>query len=51
MSVTKLWNFMGGTQYIWNFISSFSIVVAPLHAIMASGKSFRWRKTWPNDFE
>ena len=36
--------FIGATQYLRKFIASFSIVVAPLHAITVSGKSFQWGK-------
>jgi hypothetical protein len=33
--------FVGATQYLRNFIASFSIVAATLHAITTSGKSFQ----------
>jgi hypothetical protein len=39
-NVTEVRIFVGETQYLWKFIASFSMVVAPLHAITASGKSF-----------
>ena len=39
-NVTKIRSFIGATQYLKKFIASFSAVVAPLHAITASGKSF-----------
>ena len=43
-NVTKVRSFIGTTQYLRKFISSFSPVAAPLHAITTSGKSFQWGK-------
>jgi len=42
---------MGATQYLIKFIVKFSTVVAPLHAIIAKGKSFHWDKTQHKSFE
>jgi hypothetical protein len=39
-NVTKFRSFFGETQYIRNFIESFSLVDAPLHAITSNGKIF-----------
>jgi hypothetical protein len=40
-NVTEIRSFVGATQYLQKFIASFSTVVAPLHVITASGKSFQ----------
>ena len=39
-NVTKVRIFVGVVQYLRKFIASFSMVVARLHAITTSGKSF-----------
>jgi hypothetical protein len=36
--ITKFRSFFGATQYLWNFIALFSVVVAPLCSITMSGK-------------
>lgn len=41
---TEVRSFIGAEQYLRKFIASFSMVVAPLHAITTSSKSFQWRK-------
>jgi hypothetical protein len=43
-NVTKVRSFVGATQYLIKFIASFLVVVAPLHAIIASGKCFQWSR-------
>jgi hypothetical protein len=32
--------FVGESRYMWNFISSSSMVVVPIHAITTSGNNF-----------
>jgi hypothetical protein len=39
-NVTKVRIFCGGTQYLQKFIASFSVMVAPLHAITTNGQEF-----------
>jgi hypothetical protein len=51
MNVTKVNIFWGETQYLRNFIASFSVVVAPLHAITSTGKSFQWGKNQQKEFD
>jgi hypothetical protein len=48
---TEVRSFVGETQYLWKFIASFSAIVAPLHAITSSGKSFQWLKNQQKAFE
>lgn len=43
-NVTKVRSFIGAAQYLRKFIASFLEVAAPLHTIIASGKSFQWGK-------
>jgi hypothetical protein len=38
------------TNYLQKFTASFLVVVAPLHAIKTSGKSFQWGKNQQKDF-
>jgi hypothetical protein len=47
---TEVRSSVGESQYLWKFIASFSTIVAPLHAIAVSGKSFQWRKNQHKDF-
>ena len=49
-NVTKVSNFVGETQYLWKFIASLSTVVAPLHTITMSDKSFQGGKNKQKDF-
>jgi len=42
-NVIEVRNFVRATQYPLKFMVSFSAVVAPLHAIKTSGKSFQSR--------
>jgi hypothetical protein len=46
----KLGDFWGNTVPM-KFIASFSVVVAPLHAITTSGKSFQWGKNQQKYFD
>jgi hypothetical protein len=39
---TKVRSFVGAVQYLQKFISYFSSIVAPLHLIKTSSKSFQW---------
>jgi len=39
-NVYEVRNFVGVAQYLRQFITSFSTIVAPLNAIIKSGKSF-----------
>jgi hypothetical protein len=39
-NVIEVRRFVGATQYLNKFITSFSIVASPLHAITINGKSF-----------
>ena len=48
---TKVRSFVGATQHLWKFIASFSAVDTPLHAIIASGKSFQWGKNQEKAFD
>jgi hypothetical protein len=41
--------FAGETQYLWNFIASFLVVDAPLHAITSSAKIFQSGKNQKKD--
>ena len=50
-NVTKVRSFIGATQYLRKFIDSFSSVVAPLHTITTSGKSFQWGKGQQKAFD
>jgi hypothetical protein len=50
-NVTEVRSFFGATQYLQKFIASFSVVVAPLHAITTSGKSFQWGKNQQKAFD
>jgi hypothetical protein len=43
-NVNEVRSFVGVTQYSRKFIASFLVIVAPLHAIKISGKSFQWGK-------
>ena len=45
-NVTEFNIFFGETQHLQKFISSFLVVVAPLHAITTHGKSFQWGKVF-----
>lgn len=49
-NATKVQSFWEN-QYLQKFIDSFSIMAAPLHAIMTSGKSSQWEKNQKNNFE
>ena len=51
INVSKVRSFIGAAEYLRKFIASFLVVVAPLHAIIASGKSFQWGKGQKNDFD
>jgi hypothetical protein len=42
--------FVRETHYLQNFIASFLAVIAPLHAITTSCKSFQWGKNQPKEF-
>jgi hypothetical protein len=48
---TKVRNFFGETQYLRKFIASFLAVVAQLHAIKMSSKTFQWGKNQQNAFD
>jgi hypothetical protein len=48
---TEVRIFVGKAHYLWNFIDSFSIVVAPLHAITMRSKSSQWGKNKENAFD
>ena len=50
-NVSKVISFFGAAQCMRKFIASFSMVVAPLHTIIASGKSFHWGKGYQRDLE
>jgi len=50
-NATKVRSFDGVVKYIWKIILSFSAVLVPLHAIMASGKIFQWRKNQEKAFD
>ena len=41
-SVTKIWSFLGAVRYWRRFISNFSFIEVPLHALTSVKKSFRW---------
>ena len=43
-NVSEVKNFITVSKYLRKCITSFSILVAPLHAIISSGKSFQWGK-------
>jgi hypothetical protein len=43
-NINEFRSFVGETQYLKKFITYFSMLVAPFHAITSSGKSFHWRK-------
>lgn len=43
-NVFEVRSFIGVAQYLRKFITSFSVLVAPLHAIITSAKSFQWGK-------
>jgi hypothetical protein len=48
---TEVRSFVGATQYLQKFIASFLAIVAPLHAITTSGKSFLWGKNQQKAFD
>jgi hypothetical protein len=48
---TEVRIFVGVAQYLWKFIASFSVVVAPLHTITTSGKIFQWQKNKHKAFD
>jgi hypothetical protein len=48
---TKVRSFVGAARYLRKFIASFSAIVAPLHAITASGNSFRLGKNQQKAFD
>jgi hypothetical protein len=50
-NVTEVGSFFGAAQYLRKFIASFSVVLAPLHAITANGKSFQWGKNQQKAFD
>eukprot|EP00253_Pinus_taeda_P034057 PITA_34057 len=50
-SLVYVRSFIGETQYLRKFITSFSVVTTQLHAITISGKSFQWGKCQQKDFE
>jgi hypothetical protein len=50
-NVTEVGSFLGATKYLQKFIPSFSMVVAPLHAITSSGKSFQWGENQHKAFD
>ena len=41
-NVSEVRSFIGVAQCLRKFITSFSTIATPLHAIIASGKSFQW---------
>lgn len=41
---TEVRSFGGGLQFLQKFIASFLVVVAPLHVLITSNKSFQWGK-------
>jgi hypothetical protein len=41
-NVTEARIFVGVVEYLQNFIEYFSVIIAPLHTIAVSGKSFQW---------
>jgi len=41
-SATEIRSFLGATQYYGNFISNFSLIVAPLHVLTRLNKVFQW---------
>ena len=41
-SATEVRSFLGATQYWRKFISNFSLIVAPLHALTRLNKVFQW---------
>ena len=47
----KVRSFVGAARYLRKFIASFSAIVAPLHAITASGNSFRLGKNQQKAFD
>jgi hypothetical protein len=47
-NITKSRRFVGASQHLWKFITSFSMVVVPLHAIKTSGKSSNGERTHRN---
>jgi hypothetical protein len=49
--VTKFRIFYGAAQYLWKFIATLLVVVAPLHAITVSSKSLQWVKNQQKDFD
>jgi hypothetical protein len=51
INVIKFKSFVGETQNLWKFISSFSSIAEPLHNIIMSGKSFEWVKNQQKDFD
>lgn len=50
-NVFEVKSFIGAAQYLRKFITSFSVVAAPLHTITASGKSFQRGKGQQRAFE
>ena len=42
ISTTEVRSFLGATQYWRNFISNFSLIAAPLHALTGLNKVFQW---------
>ena len=49
--VTKVRIFWGVVDYLQKFITSFLVVVAPLHGIETIGKGFQWRKNQHKYYE
>jgi hypothetical protein len=41
-NVTEVRSFMGETQYWRKFISNFSLIAAPLHALTSVKRGFQW---------
>jgi hypothetical protein len=50
-NVTKVSIFVGDTQCLRSFMASFLAMVASLHAITSSGKSFQWGKNHKKVFD
>jgi len=49
-NVTEFRSFFRETQYFRNFIASFSMATAQLHAIIVNGNIFQWGKNQHNTF-
>jgi hypothetical protein len=51
INVIEVSSFVGAAQYLRKLIASFSTVVAPLHTITMSYKSFWWGKNQQKAFD